>query len=160
MIGKLSNTEIEEVLKDQLIGRIGCHADDTTYIVPVSYAYDGEYIYVISKTGMKVELMRQNPRVCFQVECLRDMGNWKTVISQGTFEEINDPSEREEALNKLLQRRLPFVVSETVQLTPNWPFKPADINSISGVVFRIHLNEKSGRFEDGFGGVVVSKSFL
>jgi nitroimidazol reductase NimA-like FMN-containing flavoprotein (pyridoxamine 5'-phosphate oxidase superfamily) len=40
MIGDLNFKEVEEVLKDQLIGRIGCHSNGVTYIVPVSYAYN------------------------------------------------------------------------------------------------------------------------
>ena len=40
MIGDLNFKEVEEVLQDQLIGRIGCHSNGITYIVPVSYAYN------------------------------------------------------------------------------------------------------------------------
>jgi hypothetical protein len=44
MFGKLSSIEIEEVLTQQIIGRIACHANDMSYIVPISYAYDGECV--------------------------------------------------------------------------------------------------------------------
>jgi nitroimidazol reductase NimA-like FMN-containing flavoprotein (pyridoxamine 5'-phosphate oxidase superfamily) len=37
MFGKLNHDQIEEVLKNQFIGRIGCHADGITYVIPVSY---------------------------------------------------------------------------------------------------------------------------
>src|SRR5215210_2019710 len=81
MIGKLNDTEIEEVLYDQVIGRIGCHADNIPYIVPVSYAYDGRYIYIHSKRGMKLNIMRKNPNICFEVEIFENMANWRTVIA-------------------------------------------------------------------------------
>jgi len=42
MLGKLTMAEIEEVIKHQIVGRIGCHANGMTYRVPVSYAYDGD----------------------------------------------------------------------------------------------------------------------
>jgi hypothetical protein len=45
MFGVLNDNEIEQLIHEQFIGRIGCHADDITYVVPISYAYDGEYIY-------------------------------------------------------------------------------------------------------------------
>ena len=45
MLGKLNNVEFEELLTQQIIGRIACHANDMSYIVPISYAYDGECFY-------------------------------------------------------------------------------------------------------------------
>ena len=48
MIGKLNNEEIEEFLKENVLGRIGCHDKGKTYVVPVSYVYDGKYIIVHS----------------------------------------------------------------------------------------------------------------
>ena len=147
MLGSLNDSEIEEVLSGQYLGRIGCHENDKTYIVPVSYAYDGMYVYVYSKMGMKIDIMRKNPKICFEVEALRDMANWKTVIAWGTFEELTNAEERKAALQKLLQRHLPIVSSKTTHLTPTWPFEPADLNSIEGIVYRINLTEKTGRFE-------------
>lgn len=80
MLGVLDNNELEVVLNNALIGRIGCHADDTTYVVPMSYAFDGEYIYGHANEGMKIRMMRKNPKVCFQVDDMRDMANWKSAI--------------------------------------------------------------------------------
>jgi nitroimidazol reductase NimA-like FMN-containing flavoprotein (pyridoxamine 5'-phosphate oxidase superfamily) len=147
MIGQLETNEIEKVLSQQLLGRIGCRLGDVIYIVPVSYVYDGRYVYVRSKDGMKVDMMRKNPEICFEVESFQDLGNWKTVIAWGSFEELSDEEERKAALQKLYRRHLPIVSSETTHLSPHWPFEPADLNSIEGVVFRVELTKKTGRFE-------------
>lgn len=160
MLGKLNNAEIEEVLKGQLLGRIACHADDTIYIVPVSYAYDGQYVYVRSKDGMKIDIMRKNPQVCFEVEALRDMGDWQTVVAWGTFEEITNSEERKAALQKLNNRHLPSINSELSRLSMHWPFEPADLNSIEGVVYRIDLKEKTGRFESQEGANSMSNAYF
>lgn len=160
MLGQLNNSKIEEVLKGQVIGRIGCHADDVTYIVPVSYAYDGQYVYVRSKDGLKVEIMRKSPKVCFEVEAIHDMGNWETVIAWGTFEEISDIEERKAALKKLNDRRLPAVNSELSRLSSQWPFEPADLNKIEGVVYRIELKEKTGRFETQEGANSIVNAYF
>ena len=88
MLGELNDQEIDGVLHEAMIGRIGCHADGQTYIVPVSYAYDGEHVYGHSGSGRKVTMMRENPSVCFEVEKVDDLGNWQTVIAWGTFEEL------------------------------------------------------------------------
>ena len=44
MLGKLNSIEIEEVLTHQIIGRIGCHSNDMSYVVPISYDYDGDCV--------------------------------------------------------------------------------------------------------------------
>lgn len=147
MRGILNAIEIEQLLNSQVMGRIGCRYGDSIYIVPISYAYDGKYVYCHTQEGMKVHLMREYPKVCFEVEHMADMANWKTVIGWGIFEELKDPEERNYALNKLHERILPMISSETVQLSADWPFRPSAPDTIEGVTFRIHLAEKSGRFE-------------
>jgi len=147
MIGKLTSTEIEELIRKQIVGRIGCHAEDITYVVPISYAYDNDYIYAHTYEGLKVSLMRKNPKVCFQVDKMQNMANWQSVIAWGVFEELRDPEARSSALQKLTDRILPIVSSETTHITPHWPFPSNDFKNIKGIVFRIKLKEKNGRFE-------------
>ena len=148
MLGILEQDKIEELLGSQVLGRIGCHADDLTYIVPISYAYDGTYIYAHSDEGMKTSIMRKNPKVCFQVDRMNDMANWRSVVSWGVFEELTDPEQRNEAIKQLANRVLPLVSSEKTHLSKHWPFPDEDMSDIGGVVFRIRLTEKTGRFEN------------
>lgn len=145
MFGRLNNAEIEELMSRQIIGRIGCHADDTTYVVPISYAYDGEYVYGHTFEGMKINMMRKNPKVCFEVDNTKNLANWQSVISWGIFEELPNGPERDEAVRKLEVRTLPILHSETMHLSPLWPFRSGD--TIKGIIFRIRLTEKTGRFE-------------
>jgi nitroimidazol reductase NimA-like FMN-containing flavoprotein (pyridoxamine 5'-phosphate oxidase superfamily) len=147
MFGILTTSEIEEVIMHQTVGRLGCHADDTTYVVPISYAYDGMYIYAHTTEGMKVNIMRKNPKVCFQVDRMNNMANWQSVISWGHYQELTETVERNRALKRLMDRVLPLLSSTTTHLSPYWPFLPNDISSIKGIVFRILLTEKTGRFE-------------
>ena len=147
MIGKLSSEEIEELLRKQVLGHIACYAKGKPYIVPVSYAYDGQSIYVRALEGKKLEMMRENPEVCFQAEDLENMAEWKSVIGWGKYEELTDQKERTKGLKILLDRILPLLSSETTHLGAYWPFPPDDLNSITGVIFRIRLEEKTGRFE-------------
>ena len=68
MIGELTSEQIEHLLQTQAIGRIGCHANGITYIVPVSYVYHDNRVYGHSDEGLKLRLARANPEVCFEVE--------------------------------------------------------------------------------------------
>ena len=92
-------------------------------------------------------MMRQNPEVCFEVDRMKEMSNWKSVIAWGRFEEITDTEERNKALQTLIQRKVPSLVSDTLKLSDDWPFNTKQLEAISGVVFKICLEEKTGRFE-------------
>jgi nitroimidazol reductase NimA-like FMN-containing flavoprotein (pyridoxamine 5'-phosphate oxidase superfamily) len=148
MFGELNQIEIEEVLHREVVGRIGCHSDGVTYIVPISYAYDGENIFAHTHEGMKINMMRKNPDICFEVDSMQDMANWQSVICWGKFEELVKPGKRSDALEQLHQRILPNVASATVKLSSEWPFSPKDYNTIKGIVFRIQLINKTGKFEN------------
>lgn len=147
MLGNLAPAQMEEVLRNQLVGRIGYSLGGETYIVPISYAYDGSYIYCHTTEGKKTSIMRQNPRVCFQVDEMKNMANWKSVLVQGEFEELTTKEEKTIAMQILLSRYLPMISSVTTHIGEHWPFHSNDISEFGGVVFRIVIKEKSGRFE-------------
>lgn len=147
MFGILDKEKIEKVLHGNFIGRLGCNSGSKTYIVPISFAYDGESIYARSFEGLKVSMMRKNPEVCFQVDSMEDMANWQSVICWGHYKELIDEEERTKGLQLLTHRNLPQIVSETVKLSSEWPFPANDLNNIKGIVFKINLTQKTGRFE-------------
>lgn len=147
MFGKLNADQIEELLKSQVIGRIGCHANGVTYVVPVSYAYDGSYVYGHTYEGMKVDMMRKNPMICFETDDTKNLANWQSVVAWGEFEELKDGMERDEAVKKLVGRVLPVISSETMHLSPQWPFPAENAADVTGIVYRIKLTEKTGRYE-------------
>ncbi|MEO5501816.1 MAG: pyridoxamine 5'-phosphate oxidase family protein [Ginsengibacter sp.] len=147
MFDVLNKEQIKEVIDHNLIGRLGCHAEGKTYVVPISYASDGKYIYARTFDGMKLEMIRKNAAVCFQVDSMINMNDWKSVIIWGKVKELVDTKERENGLNILLSRHLPNVSSDTVKFSPEWPFPTSDISKIDGVVFRISMEEITGRCE-------------
>ena len=86
----LSREESERFLDDQTIGRLGCHHQGVTYVVPLIYAREGDALYVLTMEGQKVLFARQNPSVCFEVdEYDAATGNWRSVIVQGRYEELD-----------------------------------------------------------------------
>ena len=95
MIGQLSLPEIENLLHNQVIARIGCHTNGHTYIVPVTYAYDGAAIFGYSPEGLKLTMMRENPKVCVEVDHVDDPANWRSVIAHGIFEELSGAAAEE-----------------------------------------------------------------
>lgn len=133
MVGILNPEQIDYVLRAQLIGRIGCYASGRMYVVPVTYVYDGSYIYGLTKEGLKVDM-------------IQTMTNWQCVIIQGEYQELSG-EESQHAIRLLSNRMTPLLVSET-----SIPTYTPDIHhtvTASGqlVTYRIHITEKSGRFE-------------
>ena len=147
MIGSLTPREVEEVLESEVLGRIACIAAGRPYVVPITYVYDAETgdAYVHSGEGAKVRAMRANPDVCFEVEQIRDMANWRTVIAQSRFEELWD-DRAERAMELIIARLAPLLVSETAH-----PARREEAHRQHGVtravLYRLHLTQKSGRYE-------------
>ncbi|MCG2616291.1 pyridoxamine 5'-phosphate oxidase family protein [Terrimonas sp. NA20] len=147
MFGTLDQQEIEELLGRQMIGRLGCHADGMTYVVPISYAYTDGYIYCHSMDGLKMAMLRKNGQVCFQVDDTKELSNWRSVICWGDFEELDEEAGRIEALSLLNKRHFPVRTSQKMQINAEWPFVEAETGEVKGIFFRIKVDNKTGRFE-------------
>ncbi len=147
MLGELTANQIEHLLYSQLIGRLGCHAGGITYVVPITYTYDGTYIYGHTKEGMKIDMMRKNPKVCFQLDVMENMSNWRSIISWGTFEELQNPEDRIMGMKKLWDRIMPYTTGETTVKHAITDSHAKSIEAMQGVVYRIKLSEKTGRYE-------------
>ncbi|HEY4385151.1 MAG TPA: pyridoxamine 5'-phosphate oxidase family protein [Ktedonobacteraceae bacterium] len=148
MLGKLEPAQIDEMLYTGFIGRIGCHVVGRTYIIPMNYAYDGDNIYGRSITGMKLDMMRINPEVCFQVDRVKNLSNWKSVIAWGTFQEL-EGEEAAKALHLLVQRLTMLIASgqSLHEMRITGALSDDDLEQKKITVYRIQLAEKTGRFE-------------
>jgi len=148
MLGELNEMQIDHLLLSQSVGRIACTDGNIPYIVPVTYIFDGKVIICQSKKGKKLDVMRENPNVCFQVDTVQNMANWRSVIISGTFHEL-EGNEAVEAREYLFNHLWPFLTSTTIH-----PHEHAsslasvdDANRIKPVMFKIVINKKTGRFE-------------
>jgi nitroimidazol reductase NimA-like FMN-containing flavoprotein (pyridoxamine 5'-phosphate oxidase superfamily) len=150
MIGKLTYEEIEEVLKENVLGRIGCNDGAKIYVVPVNYAYDGKFIIAHSVMGMKIEMMRKNPHVCFEVDEMKSFTNWKSVIAWGEYQELIDQHDRFLAMRFFAYRMMQIKISKTAivpAMAEGIPHLSSPWN-INPIIYRIVITEKTGRFEN------------
>ena len=142
LIHELTPAECREVLTRTELGRLGCSRFDQPYIVPITFSFDAEHdcVYAFSTIGQKVEWMRENPKICLEVEELGDKNHWTTVLVIGRYEEIHQsPAEAEarQRAERLFQRR------------HEWWF-PGAAKLQSGehqhvVVYRIRIERVTGR---------------
>jgi nitroimidazol reductase NimA-like FMN-containing flavoprotein (pyridoxamine 5'-phosphate oxidase superfamily) len=147
MLGQLNDDQIENVLSSRVVGRIACADGKQPYIVPVTYTYDGEYIYGQTNEGMKLNILRKNKNVCFEVDMMSDMRNWQSVIVYGKFEELKD-KEAEKARDILFGRVFTLMTSSTIHAHEHEATaKVDDSTRVKHVMYRIKIKNKTGRFE-------------
>ena len=94
-------------------------------------------------------MARANPRVCFEVDLVDNMANWRSVIAWGRFEELQGPAAGA-AMQRLMSRFLPLMTSESAQPSHGLgdvAQHRADTAGRKAVIYRIVLDEKTGRFE-------------
>jgi len=148
MLGKLTTKEIEDLLRQQVTGRIACYADSRIYIVPINYVYDGAYIYGHSAQGKKIDMMRRNPEVCFEIDDIQSIFRWKSVIAWGRFEEITDMDEKQQAMQAIIHRIMPLSENAPDHPSHGITEKESDVgNKVELIVYKIALGEKTGRYE-------------
>lgn len=150
MIGRLSTEQIERILTDNHLGRIGCRDKNQVYIVPINYVYDGTSIIAHSVAGKKIEMMRKNPQVCFQVDDIKSFTHWKSVIAWGEFRELTDEHDRYMAIKLFVDRTLRLKISETAMPPELFEQRvhPRSPGNIKPVIYQITLTEKTGRYEE------------
>ena len=106
-IDDLPETECRQLLARASVARLGCSLNDQPYVLPVGIAYEENDIYVFSTLGQKIKWMRSNPKVCVQVDEIRNQSDWASVIANGEYQELLEPQfqdERNHARNLLQQR--------------------------------------------------------
>lgn len=148
MLGKLDQKEIDDLLGRQIIGRLGCHTRGLTYVVPVNYVYKNGTIYAHSGPGKKIEMMRKNPKVCFEVDEIESTFRWKSVIAWGRFEQITEISEKEQVMQLLIHRIMPYADHPSAH--PSHGITPNDYDigtNIDLIIYKIVLSQMTGRFE-------------
>ena len=147
MLGQLNEIQINNILSSQVTGRIACTDGMQPYIVPVTYAFDGACIYGQTNEGHKLEIMRTNPNVCFEVDMMFDMRNWQSVLVYGTFEELEE-GDSEKAKATLFTRIFPLSTSSTIHRHEHELVVEIDDSTrIKTVMYRINIKKMTGRFE-------------
>lgn len=148
MLGELNKNQIQEILKENSIGRIGCTDGTNVYIVPVNYRFETNSVLCYSLEGLKIDMMRRHPSVCFEVDEIKNSHQWKCVIINGIFEEITDHVE----LSQLRPHYIEYMLRKRASLTalPDADHKETQSTNSAQVFYRIRFDSVSGRYETGF----------
>ncbi len=145
----LSLDETDALLTSEVFGHLACIDGQKPYIVPLAYIFYGHAIYGQTTEGKKIEILRRNPNVCFQVQ--KQEGSWKSALCWGTFEELDfDKLEQTEAsmIVELLTMRLGAIQSDVGISVPfgfTGKAAPLSVHHKKSTLFRILITEKTGR---------------
>jgi nitroimidazol reductase NimA-like FMN-containing flavoprotein (pyridoxamine 5'-phosphate oxidase superfamily) len=111
IIEEMSSEEIERFLTCSRVGRIGISYKGQTYIFPLGYVYSDSKIFFHScNKGLKMEGIRENPNVCFEVdESTSDSSMYKSIMIFGTAKIISDKEKMIPYLQQLINKyRVPL----------------------------------------------------
>jgi len=114
--------EMERILGEAEVGRLGTCLDGEPYVVPVSFVYrDGRIYFHGADRGKKIDHISRNPRVCFEVdegETIRkdrpcDFSvRYRSVVAYGRAKIHTDPRKMLEVLKLLTDKYAPRGMSE------------------------------------------------
>ena len=137
---------IEEILRQNLVGRLGTAVNGIPYVVPMNYAYmQGRIFLHTHRDGKKIKDILQNPQVCFEVDSgqmiegeLPCEYSWEyySVIVHGEATLVEDKNEKLKAL-RIISDKYAFgksnkITSETIEKNNALIVIQIDINQMSG----------------------------
>jgi nitroimidazol reductase NimA-like FMN-containing flavoprotein (pyridoxamine 5'-phosphate oxidase superfamily) len=109
-----------QIIEECVVCRLGLSLHDQPYVVPLNYGYtfqnDNLILYFHSANeGKKVDILRNNNRVCFEIDCGHTLieGDkacaygyaYKSIIGFGRAEIITNKDEKIEGLNQLMRHQ-------------------------------------------------------
>ena len=140
IITEMDRSQCMDLLRASRHGRLACVGNGQPYVVPVTYAADGNNLYGFSLEGRKVEWMRENPKVCMQVDEFGEAREWRSVIAYGLYEELPD------RIGWKLQRdRAWSLLSREAEWWAPGGFKPLTQAPTPHLFYRVVVEEVTGR---------------
>lgn len=132
----LTLEESHALLASNNVGRIAFSIHDRVDIQPINYVSDGDWIFGRTSEGTKLATLLHHPWCAFEVDEVRGLFDWSSVVVKGTFSVLNPKVgslHTYQLANSLLSRLVPG------------SFSAGDPAPHRNVVFGIFAHEVSGR---------------
>jgi nitroimidazol reductase NimA-like FMN-containing flavoprotein (pyridoxamine 5'-phosphate oxidase superfamily) len=137
-IRALTQHECIELLSRHHVGRLAFAFHDRVDIQPLHYLYEAGWIYGRTSEGAKLVTLAHNQWVAFEVDEVRDVFDWASVVVRGSFHRLDrgvDPHEQAAVAHATTLLRA--IVPETLTPEDPVPFRT--------ILFRIAIGEMTGR---------------
>ncbi len=86
----LTKVESQALLARNSVGRVAYSLRDRVDIEPINYVSDGDWIFARTSKGAKLSTLLHHPWCAFEVDEVRGLFDWASVVVKGTFS-ILDP---------------------------------------------------------------------
>ena len=100
----LSEKETLDLLTESKVGHVAVIDGDVPYVSPVSYVVLDNEICFRTGLGRRVDALRVNPAVSFEVMRTTADGGWECVIVSGEARERNDNLFAQQVVSSLLSK--------------------------------------------------------
>lgn len=143
----INSTESTQLLAENYIGRLGYISKERPEIIPITYYYDPEQNSILSYSGegSKIDAMRKNPLVSFQVDEITTLEKWKSVLFYGRFEELTGADAKQ--ILHLFSEGVKKVIENKENSCPDFirDFSSKTESTDTPIVYRIHIDQITGR---------------
>jgi hypothetical protein len=85
----MDRSQAEQLLQTAAVGRLSYQAGEHRVVIPLAYAYADGAIYGALDNSLAA-LLRDHPRVAFQVEQVTHPLSWQSVVIQGRADVLTD----------------------------------------------------------------------
>ncbi|HJQ53037.1 MAG TPA: pyridoxamine 5'-phosphate oxidase family protein [Gemmatimonadaceae bacterium] len=85
MFRDLERDEIERILMRNTVGRLAFSFHDRVDIQPIHYVYERGWLYGRTSEGDKIMALTHNQWVAFEIDEVRDVFEWTSVVIHGSF---------------------------------------------------------------------------
>ena len=143
----LNTKESLRLLSENYIGRLGYLSKGRPEIIPITYYFDSEHKSIVSYSGPgnKIEAMRKNSMVSFQVDEITDLEHWKSVLLFGIYEELEGIDAK--YMLRQFSDGVKNLLKSKVKPTPDFiqEFSSKIESQGTPIVYRIKIKEIVGR---------------
>lgn len=141
---------IPDILQKCQVMRLGLSSPEGPYVVPLNFGYalqDGGRLILYfhcAQEGRKAQMLSQDPRVCFEVDCSHGLiegptpckysFGYESVIGFGIARPLKDPKEKDTAFCHIMAR---------FSAAPTFEFDPAVLEKTA--VWAIRVEQVAGK---------------
>jgi uncharacterized protein len=136
---------IRAIMEEALVCRIGLSDNGMPYVVPMNFGLGENCVYLHCATeGRKLDILRKNDRVCFEMDLLREIkqkpvscgcgARYESVIGFGRAVFVDDPAEKRAALDRIMEH-----------YNAEGPFSYPDETLARTAVIRIEIESLTGK---------------
>jgi len=105
---------IESIIARSTVCRLALSEDDRPYIVPLCFGYEDNALYFhTAREGKKIDILKKNNRVCFEVDCDHELVTnetackwsmkYRSVVGFGKASLVNDLEAKRKALDSIMR---------------------------------------------------------